>query len=270
MAQHELRAASPALGTEAQLEEAIVEHESRLRRATIEQRLRYLWLISSLLVAVLLGWAVILGFWQEWQQPFSYIGLIAGLISTAFSVYYILQKRPNIESLKYKLNSIKTNRKYLAAQSSNGLGPARRMYKQETEEIIDQYRKAAKGNRRIHNFLQSIILVGSIVVTSLTSVALNASPFGAAAAVISVFVSIAAAVTGYFKFRERSFGQQQTADAIEKELHSADLMIWDYANKNEDDVLTLFAERVEALKEEQRKRELQLEQSSDRREEQIR
>jgi hypothetical protein len=100
------------------------------------------------------------------------------------------------------------------------------------------------------------------VVTSLTSAALGDSPYGWVAAVISALVSISAAFTGYFKFRDRGFNQQQTADAIEKEFNSAELLIWDYRSLSADEALTLLAQRVEALKEEQRKRELQLEQSS--------
>jgi hypothetical protein len=262
--------ASETTNKESLLDAEIVEAETKLRREKIEQRIRYIWLASSIGLIAFLGWAVILGLWENQRGPFTMIGLLAALVSAVLSSYRILDKRLDLEKAKLQANKLRTVRRHFASVSSDGVSPARRMYKQNTIDVIDQYRNASKRNRRVHNFLQSVILVGSIVVTSLTSIALNASPFGAAAAIISVFVSVSAAMTGYFKFRERSFGQQQTADAIEKELNSVDLMIWDYSGKESEDGLTLFAERVEALKEEQRKRELQLEQSSDRREEQIR
>jgi hypothetical protein len=186
--------------------------------------------------------------------------LVACSITLSLSV---LNRRSEIAAMKYELTKLRTRRKLLAAQvSQDGVGPARRLYKEETREVIDQYRAAARRNRRVHNVFQACILIGSIVVTSLTSAALGDSPYGWVAAVISALVSMSAAFTGYFKFRDRGFNQQQTADAIEKEFNSAELLIWDYRSLSADEALTLLAQRVEALKEEQRKRELQLEQSS--------
>jgi hypothetical protein len=74
-------------------------------------------------------------------------------------------------------------------------------------------------------------------------------------------VSISAGFTGYFKYRERSFNQQQTADAIAREAKAVELGIGDYAVP-EEEALKMFAQKVEDLKEEQRKKELQLEQTS--------
>ncbi|GAA3148340.1 hypothetical protein GCM10020001_084650 [Nonomuraea salmonea] len=67
----------------------------------------------------------------------------------------------------------------------------------------------------------------------------------------------------FFKFRERSFGQQQTADAIKKHYKAAELRIGEYEGEDEETALTLFARNVEILKDEQRKRELQLEESTE-------
>jgi hypothetical protein len=76
-------------------------------------------------------------------------------------------------------------------------------------------------------------------------------------------VTISAGFTGYFKYRERSFNLQQTADNIEQEYTAVSLTIGPYKGKLPQEALVLFAERVEALKVEQRKREQQLEQPPD-------
>ena len=53
---------------------------------------------------------------------------------------------------------------------------------------------------------------------------------------------------------------RQTADAIEHEYNAAELGIRRYKALGYDEALTLLAEEVECLREEQRKREQQLEQ----------
>ncbi|MFC5952168.1 DUF4231 domain-containing protein [Pseudonocardia lutea] len=136
-----------------------------------------------------------------------------------------------------------------------------RVYRVSSQEDVSRYRQQAARNRRVHNTFQGVIIVGSIVVTSLTSAGLEAEWSRWTAAVVAGLVSVAAGFTGYFKFRERSFNQQQTADAIEKEFKAVELTIDPYGNGELEDLRT-FARKVKDLKEEQRKRELQLEQSS--------
>jgi hypothetical protein len=95
-----------------------------------------------------------------------------------------------------------------------------------------------------------------------TSAGLENPLFRWSGVLLAASVSIAAGFTGYFKFRERGFNQQQTADAMEKEYNAVDLRVGDYTNNDEQQALKTYAEKVETMKEEQRKRELQLEQSS--------
>jgi hypothetical protein len=90
---------------------------------------------------------------------------------------------------------------------------------------------------------------------------------------LSALVGISAGVTRYFKFRERGYNQQSTADDIEKHYNASQFMLDEYAGRDpdhplsEDERLRKFARFVERLKEEQRKRELQLKQSISIREE---
>lgn len=231
-----------------------------------------LWLTASLICVGFLGWALIVGVWTHYRGPFSVLGFAAAAASMAIAAWFIIKARPSVADSEYNLTVLQTNRLHLAAAEASDPVTALRVYRVATVDDLDQYRRAARTSRRSANTLQWLIIVGSVAATSLTSAAaggnVNVQPFRWVAAVVSAIVSIAAGITGFFKFRERSFNQQQTADAIEKHLRAAELGIREYRGLSEDDILRDFAQSVEELKDEQRKRELQLEQSSERREHQ--
>lgn len=137
-------------------------------------------------------------------------------------------------------------------------------YKEEVPETIARYRKYSKSNRRIANILQIIIIAGSVLATSATSaLGFGLEAFKWIAPVISIVVAISAGFTSYFKFKERSFNLQQTADAIEQEYVAVELGIDNYRGRQPQEALEIFAEKVESLKDEQKKREQQLEQPPD-------
>jgi hypothetical protein len=141
-----------------------------------------------------------------------------------------------------------------------GIAAVQRRYKEDISGFVEEYREESKRNRRIHNVLQSIIIVGSLLTTSVTSAIGQRSEFKWFAVVISITVGISAGFTGYFKFRERAMNQRQTADAIEHEYNAAELGIRKYRSMGDQEAVALLAEEVEWLREEQRKREQQLDQ----------
>lgn len=150
------------------------------------------------------------------------------------------------------------------AERKKSLSPLEE-YKEDVPETIARYRNESNSYRRIANRLQITIIVGSVLVTSATSAA--GFEFGGifkwVAPIISIVVAASAELTGYFKFRERSFNLQQTADSIEQEYNAVKLGIRSYKGKQPNEALELFVERVEFLVEEQKKRQQQLEQPSD-------
>lgn len=135
-------------------------------------------------------------------------------------------------------------------------------YLEEVPETIKRFRIESKSYRRKANISQILIIVGSVLTTSASS----AVGFGLndilrwIAPAISIVVTISAGLTAYFKFKERSFSLQQTADAIEQEHENVGLGIGYYKEKKPPEALQLFAERVQFLKDEQKKRQQQLEQ----------
>lgn len=133
-------------------------------------------------------------------------------------------------------------------------------YKENIPAIIKEMRNKSKYYRKTHNTFQCIIIIGSILVTSFTSAIGYAEIFKPLSTVISILVGISAGLTGYFKYKERSFYLQRTADAIEQEYIALEQSIGFYKGKNRKEALILLIERIETLKEEQKKREQSLEQ----------
>ncbi|MBQ1021761.1 DUF4231 domain-containing protein [Micromonospora sp. D93] len=245
--------------------------ETRLRALQTLQRLRIAWLIASILCVGFLGWAMFIGIWTSYKGPFSVIGTVAAMVSTVAAAYFLLQSQPDVDEKKYDLVQLQSDRLRLAAEAASDTRASLRVYRIGALDDIDQYRAKAKVSRRYSNLLQWAIIVGSVAATSLTSITAGAAAASAewvrwVAAGVSAVVSVAAGVTGFFKFRERGFNQQQTADAMEKHQKALELGIREYAGKTEEEALRVFAQAVEELKDEQRKRELQLEQSSDQKE----
>jgi hypothetical protein len=78
---------------------------------------------------------------------------------------------------------------------------------------------------------------------------------------VTFTVGISSGFMGYFKYKERSFYLQQTADAIEQEWEAVEVGVGRYKRiDNEEDRLAEFVEEVHRLKSEQKKRQQNLEQ----------
>lgn len=136
-------------------------------------------------------------------------------------------------------------------------------YREEVLDVIHSYREESSFYRRWHNIFQVIIIVGSIVTSTVTTASIPIPGLRWIAVGVSIVVGLAAGFTGYFKYRERSFNLQQTADSIERQYHSVELRVGRYRNKSEAEAYADFAYEVEYLREEQSKRQQQLEQPPD-------
>jgi hypothetical protein len=132
-------------------------------------------------------------------------------------------------------------------------------YHSDVLTTIDEYRNSARGYRRVHNRFQTVIIIGSLMTTAISTAAVKYSSLEWAAVGVSFSVGVSAGMTGYFKFRERSMNLQQAADDLEQEYKAVELGIRPYRDR-EEDRLVEFAERAEHIKDQQRKREQQLEQ----------
>lgn len=167
-------------------------------------------------------------------------------------------------------DSLSTKREELRRQSLRAHPPLterRSMYREDTVEVIAQYGRESRHYRRVHNTLQSLIIIGSTAITTIA--ALNQQEWNwqtLSVVVLGFSVTLASAFTGYYKYRERSYFLRQTADALEEELNAVMLGIGDYSQfteEEEGEALAKFTQRVETLRGEQRRREQQLDQPAE-------
>lgn len=133
-------------------------------------------------------------------------------------------------------------------------------YKDSIPAELEGLRKDGRKYRRKHNTAQSVIILGSLGATSVTALADTPAPLKYWAMGITLSVGAAAGFTGYYKWRERAFYLQQTADDIEHHATAFDLGIYPYDEGEEHVRLAKLAKEIEFLRVEQRKREQQLDQ----------
>jgi hypothetical protein len=249
------------------------EIEDDLRAARTFQRIFILCLFGSIALAFLLGYTVIVGLWESKPDFTRWAGLIIVLGLWVALTWVIWKNRKKIVAHTGLLRNALQDRQTAAAHLPLDSPSVLRIYREASLDLIAQYRNGASKNRRVHNVFQLVIISGSIVTSTLTAMNQGSNKaLAISTSALSALVGISAGVTGYFKFRERGYNLQSTADEIEKHYNASQFMLDDYANQDgvalpEADRLRLFARYVERLKEEQRKRELQLEQSSSAREE---
>ncbi|MEW2476154.1 DUF4231 domain-containing protein [Micromonospora gifhornensis] len=140
---------------------------------------------------------------------------------------------------------------------------AQKRYRDDVPDLISQFREDAGRTRGIHNRFQSVIIVGSVATSAIATASVAFSQARWLTVAASAAVGLSAGFTGYFKYHERSFNSQQTADAIEREYEAVELRVGKYAGLDEAKAYALFADTVERLRDEQNKRQQQLDQPAE-------
>ncbi|MFC5290605.1 SLATT domain-containing protein [Actinokineospora guangxiensis] len=247
---------------------ALESKVDELRAARSARRLHYLWLIASIVAVVLLGYSGALAFWQADPDSLRVIGLISVVLSTVGASYTLVKKRPALVDLNFEARQLLHVKHSLAAKVPVDSVEALRIYRESSLDLVEQFRRNATRNRGVHNAFQGFVIAGSIMGSTMTALVGELPDIRWYATVVTALVSISAGLTGYFKFRERGYNEQSTADDIERHYNAVQFRIGEYqlaGGESEEEAekirLRKFAENVEKLKEEQRKRELQLEQS---------
>ncbi|MEU1394155.1 MULTISPECIES: DUF4231 domain-containing protein [unclassified Nonomuraea] len=190
--------------------------------------------------------------------------LIGGAIT-----YYANRRAGNIEALKLvgdvelDLSVLRERKRFMAINLMLTLSQRRSIYKDDTNRDIESFRRDSRRYRRINNVFQSLVIVGSLFAASMSSLAVEQESFRWATVVATFLVGISAGFTGYFKFKDRGFYLQQTADALEHEWSIYDLGIGRYKRLKPEEALADFVEEAERIKAEQRQREQNLDQPSD-------
>jgi hypothetical protein len=163
--------------------------------------------------------------------------------------------------LELELARRRDTRKLLVARADVPAKVRRIAYKEDAYADIDQLRTESKGYRRVNNTLQGFLIIGSLAATGASGIAIEMPVIRWVILGVTFAVGISSGFMGYFKYKERSFYLQQTADAIEHEWEAVEVGVGRYKHiDNEEDRLAEFVEEVHRLKSEQKKRQQNLEQ----------
>ena len=245
------------------IEEAKIAIESNAKSARI---LRALSLITAVLA--IFSMVLMLSPYVLVSDQAHIVFSVACVVGFCFSIGISFGFSGEVRDKKKELSKHRDERKYKRIELENsGDGEWIAVlwsYHAEVASKIDDYRASARRYRTIHNRFQFFIIISSSLVTLMATASASIPQLTWGAAVLSFFVASATGITGYFKYRERAVNLQRTADDLEREYNSVDIGINDYARNSEarvDVVLRKFAEKAEEIKNEQRKREQQLEQS---------
>ncbi|WP_318274462.1 DUF4231 domain-containing protein [Streptomyces mirabilis] len=183
-------------------------------------------------------------------------------------VHFSGRDLPTLQRIEAQLASAQESLWKQKVRNNPDLDDRRKLYREEVTTAIEQYQADSRKYRRIHNSLQTLIMIGSASTTTIAALDTGKELTwqSVTLTVISFAITVAAMFTGYYKFRERSYFLQQTADAIEEEANAVRLGIGPYSEYGpgqEGEALKLFTQRVEQHRNEQRRRQQQLDQPAD-------
>jgi hypothetical protein len=172
--------------------------------------------------------------------------------------------RESETEIELDLELLRDEKKARSGHAEVPLISRRAAYRDDAFSEISRLRTESKYYRNVNNFLQGILIVGSLVTTGIAGVSILAPEARWATMGASFLVGISSGFLGYFKYRERGFYLQQTADAIEEEWEALELGIGRYKRAtSEAESLADFVEEIYRLKNEQRKREQHLDQPAE-------
>lgn len=259
------------------LDHAIRQKESALNTARRRKRLSNLSLIfGPVLAAALYALA-----WLPWISRTVllaiYIPAVPIAVAFGISSFYLKThpggpkadaaqgeargKREREDQLELDVARLRDTRKSLLAHAEVPIKVRRLSYREDANTEIDRFRSESRGYRRISNTLQGIVIIGSLAATGTSGVAAALMNVRWATLGITFVVGIASGFTGYFKYKERSFYLQQTADAIESESDAYEVGVGRYKRIEDEEVaLAEYVDEIHRLKAEQQKREQNLEQ----------
>jgi hypothetical protein len=253
-------------------EEALLELQHKLRWYTLGVRVFQVSLAICVVGVVItsIGVPFLEGLLQTTTTIAGFVAAVVGIIVGITRLISIdsstqIELNDDLEDLRVtKLKQAKLKRK-LAYFDEHALDhlPHRELYTYQLPDLITDYRKRADIYRWWFIVTQLITIVLSAAITSISGGWLDkyiSIPW--LIPVISGTISILTSITLFFKFREKGFNLQQTADAIDLELKAYQLRIEDYEGLDDEKALTRLVTQTEKLRREQQKRQQQLEQSS--------
>ncbi|MFJ7049754.1 DUF4231 domain-containing protein [Streptomyces sp. NPDC101112] len=250
-----------------EVEQKIIEQEALVDHTLFLRRLARIWLfaVMPLMITAIVAGNILIDFskpgnGREALNVLLAIPLLISLVGAPPSWWF---SRINLQDAQTQLRQHKALREAMQPKGSEvaqQTSEAFQRYRDAIPALLGDYRQAADKYRTRHNLFQITVIVGSILTSVATTAAAEEGLWSWIAVGLSAAVSISAGIISYFKFRERSMNLQQTADSVDQEMQAFSLRIRRYRDLSPDQAASAFAEEIERIKEEQRKKELQLEQ----------
>ncbi|MGW0646703.1 SLATT domain-containing protein [Streptomyces badius] len=240
--------------------------ERRIRRALLSRWLRVGPLAVTPLVLAVAGWG---NLWPEEVPNLRTFNIVTIAVMLVLAVVFLGGFLLRVKDEKHGVRSVFLLRRELEiihdrwildAAQARPTREHRNSYRERIPRVVERLRRDTRFYRRIHNWFQWGVFFASVGTTATTAFWETPQPGKTILIVLGSFLAFATAVTGYFKFRERAYNLQQTADQVEQHVTAFDLGIAPYSDADTAVNLERFAENVEMLRVEQRKREQQLEQ----------
>ncbi|MEV7857068.1 DUF4231 domain-containing protein [Streptomyces sp. NPDC088183] len=249
----------------------LAKAERRLARARSVARVRTVVLsVAAFSLLASMGWTA----WT-WATPSRFIGpdiVCTILIALCLGgVKADRRRRGSQEStaeLEDRLDITRGSARIVSALRGTSLDLQRGLYREDAADVIEQHRADSRKYRRVHNTLQNFIMIGSAATTTVAALDTGGKLTWQNVTIVAIgfAVTLSAAFIGYYKYRERSYFLLQTADSIEEEVNAFTLGIGPYSDYDHDQrsqALKLFTQRVEDHRNEQRRRQQQLDQPAD-------
>lgn len=247
----------------------ILDAEEKLHLQGLWRRVGIAWIFAgnmTLVAMALVATLTNIGQFSQFSAQL-YITCAASLLASPVLAYWQYKRMRKTRIIIKKLHVVRRRTQAdLDASTSSESGSsllAQKRYRDDVPDLISQFREDAGRTRGIHNRFQSVIIVGSVATSAIATASVAFSQARWITVGASAAVGLSAGFTGYFKYHERSFNSQQTADAIEREYEAVELRVGKYAGLDELKAYALFADTVERLRDEQNKRQQQLDQPAE-------
>lgn len=172
--------------------------------------------------------------------------------------------RRRLDEIELELDQLRDTRKSLYTIADVPIETRRSAYKEDARMDVNHYREESNKYRRVNNVLQGVLIVGSLGAAAASGASGDIPSLRWVILAITFGIGVASGFMGYFKYKERSFYLQQTADAIEYEIEAVEIGVGRYKHiQDHRESLEEFAAEVHRLRSEQKKREQNLEQPPD-------
>jgi len=138
------------------------------------------------------------------------------------------RERVSVYNLELQLARRQEERKRIAADAELDEKVRRIAYKDESRTDVQNFRLESTRYRRVNNLLQGVLIVGSIAATGASALTSEVPDIRWATLGLTFLVGVSSGFMGYFKYKERSFYLQQTADSIESEWEAYEVGVGRY------------------------------------------